>query len=43
MLENELAVLKEYINKNLKKGYIQKSTLSAKALVLFVLKKDKKL
>jgi hypothetical protein len=43
MLENELAVLKEYINKNLKRGYIQKSTLSAKVLVLFVLKKDRKL
>jgi hypothetical protein len=43
MLENELAILKEYINKNLKRGYIQESTLSAKALVLFVLKKDRKL
>jgi hypothetical protein len=43
MLENELAVLKEYINKNLKRGYIQESTLSAEALVLFVLKKDRKL
>jgi hypothetical protein len=43
MLGNELAVLKEYIDKNLKRGYIQESTLSARALVLFVLKKDKKL
>jgi hypothetical protein len=43
MLKNKLAVLKEYINKNLKKGYIKESTLSAKALVLFVLKKDRKL
>jgi hypothetical protein len=43
MLENELAVLKEYINKNLKRGYIQESTLSARALVLFVPKKDRKL
>jgi hypothetical protein len=43
MLENKLAILKEYINKNLKKGYIKESTLSIKALVLFVLKKDKKL
>jgi hypothetical protein len=41
MLETELAVLKEYINKNLKKGFIQESTLRAGALVLFVLKKDK--
>jgi hypothetical protein len=43
MSETKLAVLKEYINKNLKKGYIQESTLSARALVLFVLKKDRKL
>jgi hypothetical protein len=43
MSKNELVVLKEYINKNLKRGYIQESTLSAKALVLFVSKKDKKL
>jgi hypothetical protein len=43
MLKNKLVVLKEYINKNLKRGYIQESTLSAKALVLFVLKKDRKL
>ena len=43
MLETKLVVLKEYINKNLKKGYIKESTLRAKALVLFVLKKDKKL
>jgi hypothetical protein len=43
MSKNKLAVLKEYINKNLKKGYIKVSTSSAKALVLFVLKKDKKL
>jgi hypothetical protein len=41
MLEKELAVLKEYINKNLKKGSIQEFTLRARALVLFVLKKDK--
>jgi hypothetical protein len=43
MLKNKLVVLKEYINKNLKKGYIQESTSSIKALVLFVLKKDRKL
>jgi len=41
MLENKLAILKGYINKNLKKGFIRKSTLRARALVLFVLKKDK--
>ena len=41
MSETELAVLKEYINKNLKKGFIRESTLRTGALVLFVLKKDK--
>jgi hypothetical protein len=41
MSETELVVLKEYINKNLKKGYIKESTSKARALVLFVLKKDK--
>ena len=43
MLKTKLAVLKEYINKNLKKGYIKESIFKAKALVLFILKKDKKL
>jgi hypothetical protein len=43
MSRNKLAVLKEYINKNLKKGYIKESTSSTRALVLFVLKKDRKL
>ena len=43
MLKNELAILKEYINKNLKRGFIKELTLKAKALVLFVLKKDSKL
>jgi hypothetical protein len=43
MLKTKLVVLKKYINKNLKKGYIKESTLQAKALVLFVLKKDKEL
>ena len=43
MLENKLAILKEYINKNFKKGFIKKLTLRAKALILFVLKKDKRL
>ena len=41
MLETELAVLKKYINKNLKKGFIKESILKARALVLFILKKDK--
>jgi hypothetical protein len=43
MLENKLAILKEYIDKNLEKCYIKEPTLSTKALVLFVLKKDRKL
>ena len=43
MSETELAVLKEYINKNLKKGFIRESILKVGALVLFVLKKDKEL
>jgi len=43
MSKNKLAILKEYINKNLKKGFIKKLTLRARALVLFVLKKNKEL
>ena len=43
MLANELVVLKDYINKNLKRGFIQELTLRARALVLFVPKKDNKL
>ena len=43
MLKNKLAILKEYINKNLKRGFIKELTLRVKALVLFVLKKDKRL
>ena len=43
MLKNKLAILKEYINKNFKRGFIKELTLKAKALVLFVLKKDKRL
>src|SRR5450755_579503 len=41
--ENKLAILKEYINKNLKRGFIKELTLRARALVLFVFKKDSKL
>jgi hypothetical protein len=41
MSGTKLVVLKEYINKNLKKGYIREFTSKARALVLFVLKKDK--
>jgi hypothetical protein len=43
MSEVELATLKGYINKNFKKGFIQESILRARALVLFMLKKDRKL
>ena len=43
MSKNKLAILKEYINKNLKRGFIKELTLRVKALVLFVLKKDKRL
>ena len=43
MLANELVVLKDYINKNLKRRFIKESTLRARALVLFVPKKDNEL
>lgn len=35
----EIKTLKDYINENLRKGYIQKSTLSAGYLIIFMLKK----
>lgn len=41
--QNELEVLQEYIADNLTKGFIQPSTSSAGAPVLFVKKKDAKL
>jgi hypothetical protein len=41
--EKELQVLREYINENLKKGYIQLSTLLARYPVLFVPKLNGKL
>ena len=43
LLEKELAILKEYINVNLEKGFIRLSTLLAASLLLFVLKKNEKL
>ena len=43
LLEKELAVLKEYIDINLEKGFIQLSTSPAASLLLFVLKKNEKL
>ena len=43
MSKNELGVFKEYINKNLVTGFIKESTSRAKAPVLFVPKKSRKL
>ena len=43
LLEKELAILKEYININLKKGFIRLSISPAASLLLFVLKKNRKL
>jgi hypothetical protein len=43
LLEKELQVLREYINENLKKGYIRPSTLLARYPVLFVPKSNGKL
>jgi hypothetical protein len=38
--ENELKVLRDYLDKNLVKAYIQRSINSVDAPILFVLKKD---
>ncbi len=43
LLEKELTILRGYINKNLKKGFIQESKLLAGYLILFIPKKDGKL
>ena len=43
LLEKELAILKEYINVNLEKGFIQLFILLAASLLLFILKKNRKL
>ena len=43
LLKKELAILKEYININLKKGFIRLSISLAASLLLFVLKKNGKL
>ena len=42
ILINDLKTFKEYINENLKKGFIKLSSSLTKSLVLFILKKDKK-
>jgi hypothetical protein len=41
--ENELKILKNYLNKNLERGYIQRSINSAGAPILFVFKKNEEL
>jgi hypothetical protein len=41
LLQDELKVLKEYININLERGLIRESTLPAGSPVLFVLKSDR--
>jgi hypothetical protein len=38
--ENELKILRNYLNKNFKKEYIQRFINSAGALILFIFKKD---
>jgi hypothetical protein len=43
MSKKELQELKAYINKNIKKGFIRLSKLLAEYLVMFVLKKNRKL
>ena len=40
MLEEDLRILKEFINKYLKKGYIRELSLLVGSLTLFVLKVD---
>jgi hypothetical protein len=41
--ENKLKILKNYLNKNLKREYIQRSINSINAPILFVFKKDEEL
>ena len=43
LLEKKLAILKEYININLEKGFIRLSISLAASLLLFILKKNRKL
>ena len=43
MSETELRTLKEYIDVNLAKGFIRELSLKARALVLFIPKKNEKL
>jgi hypothetical protein len=41
LLKNELKILKDYLNKNFEKGYIQRSINLISAPILFVFKKNK--
>jgi hypothetical protein len=41
LLEAKLKVLREYLDKNLQRGWIRKSRSPASALILFVKKKDR--
>ena len=43
MSEKKLKALRDFITKNLAKGFIRESQLLAGALVLFIPKKDRKL
>jgi predicted transport protein len=43
LLEKELKIFREYIEKNVAKGYIRFSKLLVRYLILFVLKKNEKL
>jgi hypothetical protein len=40
--ENELKILRDYLNKNLKRGYIQRSINLVGAPILFIFKKDER-
>jgi hypothetical protein len=40
LLENELKILKDYLDENFERGYIQRFINSVGALILFVFKKD---
>jgi hypothetical protein len=41
LLEAKLKVLREYLDKNLQRGWIRKSRSPASALILFIKKKDR--
>jgi hypothetical protein len=42
MLKANLKTLREYIDENLKKGFIKLLSLLTRSLILFILKKDEK-